>query len=163
MRRGREASPLSSIHMGSPAGKPQSFNLLLTRWLFQKRKDSSLQAALWEAYMAMGRGDQSFQNAVPSHQAGVRFELHVDETFPTCWEFIERNSSLSHSERRYWVVFVWELNGTYGFLLDSLKELTLFLSTWKCWIAISVPNPPCCQACPSAVTWGDNTDEILLQ
>lgn len=37
-RREREASPLSSIHIGSLAGKAQSFDLLLTHWLFQKKK-----------------------------------------------------------------------------------------------------------------------------
>lgn len=80
--RGWAASPLSSLHRGILASKARSFDLLLTRWLFQKRKDPLHQAALLEARMAMDWGDRHFQNAARSHQARVTLALHTNETFP---------------------------------------------------------------------------------
>lgn len=49
-RTGKEASPLSSMHKGSLASKAQSFDLLLTGWLFFKKGFTPLVCSVGSLY-----------------------------------------------------------------------------------------------------------------
>ena len=143
--RERAASPLSSVHRGSLAGKARSFDLLLALWRFQK-KERSIRIRLlcwklvWQWIGVTGASKMQFTATKPGpHWNSVQ----IESSQPA-------KKKCSYRKKCFFIAWRKALLGgprlraerAYGFPFASLKELTLFLPTWKCWTATRAQSTP---------------------